>query len=413
MFKYMISRRVALFGYFLFGAILVIANVKSGWVFISRAGFPSGNHFDDLSLVIDWSICYERIGDDVYRVQAKDSCGGYLYGQSLLDVFNFLKIYKSQLTGVSIFLTFASLLTVVTVAEKSRKSSISSLLVIGALIFSPNYFLLLERMNVDIMIIILLIVAALVLKSNKFPVAFGLLAATALFKFYTFPLLIFVSIKYSIGKSRIFALLISTVVAIKIFTDFQKIEALFPSTWFISFGMQIWGKYLSLLTETFSLNRTNFNWFIATLFGIILLLLTVLAIRLAEHFLNRTGKSVSDLNQVDKEDLPLFEFLAIPYLTCYFINMSYDYRLPLMSLAMCVVLKYQSGVRYRIFTGLTLMATWMTVFIPFPASNSVVTLWQLIGDLAMLPLVIALLLLLVKSSGNQRTFQLKGLIGWN
>jgi hypothetical protein len=387
--------------------------VKSGWVLISRAGFPSGNHFDDLSLVIDWSICYERIGDDVYRVQAKDSCGGYLYGQSLLDVFNFLKIYKSQLTGVSIFLTFASLLTVVTVAEKSRKSSISSLLVIGALIFSPNYFLLLERMNVDIMIIILLIVAALVLKSNKFPVAFGLLAATALFKFYTFPLLIFVSIKYSIGKSRIFALLISTVVAIKIFTDFQKIEALFPSTWFISFGMQIWGKYLSLLTETFSLNRTNFNWFIATLFGIILLLLTVLAIRLAEHFLNRTGKSVSDLNQVDKEDLPLFEFLAIPYLTCYFINMSYDYRLPLMSLAMCMVLKYQSGVRYRIYTGLALMATWMTVFIPFPASNSVVTLWQLIGDLAMLPLVITLLLLLVKSLGNQRTFQLKGLMGWN
>jgi hypothetical protein len=161
------------------------------------------------------------------------------------------------------------------------------------------------------------------------------------------------------------------------------------------------------------LNRTNFNWSIATLFGLILLLLTILAIRLAEHFLNRTGKSVSDLNQVDKEDLPLFEFLAIPYLTCYFINMSYDYRLPLMSLAMCVVLKYQSGVRYRIYTGLALMATWMTVFIPFPASNSVVTLWQLIGDLAMLPLVIALLLLLVKSSGNQRTFQLKGLIGWN
>ena len=346
-------------------------------------------------------------------MQAKDSCGGYLYGLSLLDVFNFLKIYKAQLIGVSIFLIIASLLTSAIVAEKSRKSSIISLLVVGALIFSPNYFLLLERMNVDILIVILLIVAALALKSNKFPVAFGLLAATALFKFYTFPLLIFVSIKYSIGKSRIFTLLISTVIAIKIFTDFQKIEALFPSTWFISFGMQIWGKYLSLLTETFSLNRTNFNWSIATLFGLILLLLTILAIRLAEHFLNRTGKSVSDLNQVDKEDLPLFEFLAIPYLTCYFINMSYDYRLPLMSLAMCVVLKYQSGVRYRIYTGLALMATWMTVFIPFPASNSVVTLWQLIGDLAMLPLVIALLLLLVKSSGNQRTFQLKGLIGWN
>ena len=104
----MISRRVALFGYFLFGTILVIANVKSGWVFISRAGFPSDNHFDDLSLVIDWSICYERIGDDVYRVQAKDSCGGYLYGQSLLDVFNFLKIYKDQLTGISLFLIIAS-----------------------------------------------------------------------------------------------------------------------------------------------------------------------------------------------------------------------------------------------------------------------------------------------------------------
>jgi hypothetical protein len=59
------------------------------------------------------------------------------------------------------------------------------------------------------------------------------------------------------------------------------------------------------------------------------------------------------------------------------------------------------------------MATWMTVFIPLPASKSLVTLWQLIGDLAMLPLVIALLLLLVRSSGNQRTFQLKGLKGWN
>lgn len=413
MFKYIISRRVALFGYFLFGVILVIVNVKSGWVLIGRAGFPSGNHFDDLSLIIDWSICYERIGDDVYRLQAKDSCGGYLYGQSLLDVFNFLKIHKAQLTGISIFLTIASLLTVATVAERSRKSSISSLLVVGALIFSPNYFLLLERMNVDIIIVILLILAALALKSDKFPVAFGLLAATALFKFYTFPLLIFVSIKYSIGKFRVFTLLISTVVAIKIFIDFQKIEALFPSTWFISFGIQIWGKYLSLLTETFSFNTTNFNWSIATLFGLILLMLTVLAFRLADQFLNRTSKSVSDLNQVDKEDLPLFEFLAIPYLTCYFINMSYDYRLPLMSLAMCVVLKYQTGVRYRIYTGLALMATWMTVFIPLPASKSLVTLWQLIGDLAMLPLVIALLLLLVRSSGNQRTFQLKGLKGWN
>jgi hypothetical protein len=409
----MTSRRVALFGYFLLGAILVVVNVKSGWALISRAGFPSGNHFDDLSLVIDWSVCYERIGDDVYRLQAKESCGGYLYGQFLLDVFNFFKIYKSQLTGVSIFLIIASLLTVATVAEKSRKSSLSGLLIVSALIFSPNYFLLMERMNVDIIIVILLIVAALALKSSNFPVAYGLLAATALFKFYTFPLLIFVSIKYSVGKSRIFALLTSTIVAIKIFTDFQKIEAIFPSTWFISFGMQIWGKYLSLLPEAFSLNTTNFNWSIATLFGLIFLTLTVLATRLINHFLNRTGKSVSDLNQVGKEDLPLFEFLAIPYLTCYFINMSYDYRLPLMSLAMCVVLRYQTGVRYRIYAGLALMATWMTVFIPFPASKSLVTLWQLIGDLAMLPLVIALLLLLVKSSDNQLSFKLRGLISWN
>jgi hypothetical protein len=239
-----------------------------------------------------------------------------------------------------------------------------------------------------------------------------LIAATALFKFYTLPLLLFVSFKYASGKSRIVALLLTGVVAIKILIDIQRIRGTFPSTWFISFGLQIWGKYLNLLFEMLNLETTQLSWPIETLVGLTLIALVGLAFLFVNHTNEHLDEPIFYLRPLGKEDLLLFEFLSIPFLTCYFLNTSYDYRLPLLSVALCLVLKYQSGVRYRIFGGFALMATWMTVYIPFPTSGTGVAVWQMIGDLSMIPLVIALLLLLVNSSSDRLALKLKGLINW-
>jgi hypothetical protein len=412
MYKKTISPRKALLGLILLGAISVIINVKSGWLLVSRAGFPNKNHFDDLSLVIDWSECFREIGNGVYSTQTQDGCGGYLYGQPLLHVINVLNISRSQIDFISTFLIVASVFCLAIVAVNYQKNSISSLMITAALIFSPNYFLLIERMNVDLIVILMLVFAGLALKSGKFSASYILIAATALFKFYTLPLLVFVTLKYGSGKSRIVALLLTGVVAIKILIDIQRIKGTFPSTWFISFGLQIWGKYLNLLFEMLNLETTQLSWPIETLVGLTLIALVGLAFLFVNHTNEHLDEPIFYLRPLGKEDLLLFEFLSIPFLTCYFLNTSYDYRLPLLSVALCLVLKYQSGVRYRIFGGLALMATWMTVYIPFPTSGTGVAVWQMIGDLSMIPLVIALLLLLVNSSSDRLALKLKGLINW-
>jgi len=413
MYRTIIDRRQGLLGFLLFGAIFVVINVKSGWSLVNRAGFPNKNHFDDLSLVVNWAECFNEIGNKVYSTQSQDVCGGYLYGQTLLNVVNFLNISKSQVALVSAFLIVASVFCFATIAANSQKKTFSSILIVTALIFSPNYMLLIERMNVDLIVILMLALAAFTLRRGNFATSFALVATTALFKFYTLPLLVFISIKYVTGKKRIVALLLTGVVALNILLDLQKIKETFPSTWFISFGLQIWGKYLGLFIEALSMKTTKFTWPVETLVGLTLLLLVSLVFLLLDRFLKPTHKSIFHLRQVGKEDLLSFEFLSIPFLTCYFINTSYDYRLPLLSVAFCLVLKYQSGIGYRIFVGFALMATWMTVFVPFPASSGGVTLWQLIGDLSMLPLVVALLLLLAKSSRNRWALKLRGSIGWN
>lgn len=412
MYKKTISPREALLGLILLGAISVIINVKSGWLLVSRAGFPNKNHFDDLRLVIDWSECFKEFGKGVYSTQTREGCGGYLYGQPLLQMINLLNISISQIVLISTFLIVASVFCLAIVAVNYQKNSMSSVIITAALIFSPNYFLLIERMNVDQIVILMLVFAWLALKNGKFSASYVLIAATALFKFYTLPLLVFVSFKYTSGKSRIVALLLTVVVAIKIVMDLQRIQGTFPSTWFISFGLQIWGKYLNLLFEMLNLKTTQLSWPIETLVGLTLIALVGLVFLFVNHSRELSDESIFHLGPLGKEDLLLFEFLSIPFLTCYFLNTSYDYRLPFLSVAFCLVLKYQSGVRYRILAGLALMATWMTVYIPFPTAGTGVVVWQMIGDLSMIPLVIALLLLLVNSSSDRLALKLKGLINW-
>lgn len=364
------------------------AQYLSNWWTLGVSGIRGGN-FIDLGAVLRWTDCFRTAGTSVYGPE-DGKCGGYLYGSTLLRLFNLLGISAAQTKfwglfgGAVICISLGALAIFFT-----NKKGLNPILV-GLVLSSPGLWLLVERGNIDELIFLLVLASSmLIAKGFEIP-AILLIAITALFKFYTVPLLLVLAVIGKSKRTRVMALIVFLIVIPFIAIDYLNIQAVFPNTWFVSFGAPGIGFWINLFGEQFGLGLLHIGALAGHGLGLVILGLSAVIIR---RFSNKRVKNFmnSNIEETNRSwaDL-LFLIFGSVFITCYLLGMNYDYRLIFAAVSgIALISKNSDKDLAGIIKVSLLLGLWLSSFsfgiLNDPSVETVIPfiLIQFIGDIAL------------------------------
>jgi hypothetical protein len=236
-------------------------------------------------------------------------------------------------------------------------------LLIFSISLSPGIWLLFERLNIDALILIFLSLTVFLISRNKFLLGFTAVGFTALFKFYTAPLMLLIYTLSSSRKIKSVILVSSLAISLVIFVNLRSIPVELPSTWFVSFGTPIVGFYLSQILETVGFTDYSIPSMTGHALGLLLFLLVVLSLKkfvFKSKYVTSDSKSTN--TKVSLNDL-LIMFFGGVFLTCFLAGMSYDYRLVYLAISGTAVLPMITNERFSwIYRLLLLCSLWLGSF---------------------------------------------------
>ena len=361
------------------------AQYFSDWRLLKISGIKGGNDFGDLGSVLQWSDCFKDIGSSVYDLN-DGLCGRFNYGSALLQVFNLLGVNASQtnfwglVSGV-IFCISLGFLALMLVSIKAANP-----IVVGLVLSSPPIWLLLERGNIDVLIFLLLVVSSFLISKGFDRVAIAIIAITALFKFYTLPLLLILAVTSKSKKSRVASLIVFLMVVPLIAIDYFKIQSDFPSGWFVSFGAPVIGFWINEIGAQFGLSWLHIGGLAGHALGLIVFVITTAILRI---FSNSASGNLpaSNYQELEKKEIePLFVILGSVFVICYLLGMNYDYRLIFVAVSgLTLIAKTQQTSLEVKLQYLLVLGLWLTTF-SFGLQNFSFFLFMLIqfvGDISL------------------------------
>jgi hypothetical protein len=333
----------------------------SNWWALSVSGIRGGN-FIDLNAVLKWADCLDTYGASVYK-PADGDCGGYLYGSALLRILNFLGISaaETQFWGMAIGAVFCVCLGML--AAFFVSSGHLNKITVGLVLSSPPLWLLVERGNIDLLIFLLVISAAMLFARGYEVFAILLIAISALFKFYTLPLLLVLAITSNSMKSRRTSFITFLIASPLVVIDYLSIQESFPSTWFISFGLPSIGFWINVVSTELGLGWPSLNFPTRYLFG---LSFFAASIAVARIYLSKVKDQTNGKNSNDRSHSFIelvFLMIGTTFTTCYLLGMNYDYRLVFAAVSGLALLSRSHGVFLRGETQYLLLASlWLSSY---------------------------------------------------
>lgn len=368
--------------------------LSNWWVFrvsgSEAAKVRESANFSDLQAIVSFIPCYRNVGNSIYLFDNYSPCHkGYIYGTPLLDFFSAIRLDAIPIFIVGSVLTIIFCLGLALIASKVFiEGRVNPFFIVGS-IFSPGIWLLLERTNLDIFIFLMLLVATQLFSKGHEVSAILVVSLSAVFKFYTLPVLLVLFLITNKKSTRIILAVTGLLVLPKVYLDISSItNPGFPSTWYISFGSESFGLYLNLLLEQFGKQAWQLSSLQIKLLGYLAVLVTVFFLTryleiksiATSNFLLRSPDGI-------KSDFLINSFwiFGASFISCYMAGMSYDYRLLFLAvsvLSFCSLVKLQE-VNIKGLHVLLLVTLWFSgSFLP---STSLVLsgFIQLTGDIAM------------------------------
>jgi len=325
------------------------------WWLLRIGGVKGDGNFSDLSLTYKLAQCEEG------------PCAGYIYGEPLAW---FLRLIKPSESAVNLFGNLCTLLFLLFAYKYlSRMKSLREKLLLLAVLFGPPTQLLLERMNLDLILFFMTLIA---LKHLMHPIfSYSLLAFGSLIKAYmVLPMFLFIFFKLrSISRFKLYILLFLSL-GIGVYATIDYFSKSGPyETWNQSFGVLVIGTWLETIT---GLSRTQSVAISVAL--IVSICLLQMKTKLSETM---TWESLSSgyLSLIKKyRDLLVLPMGAMIWI--FFIN--FDYRMIFLTLPMAFIsLKLKNNVMYLI----VITVTWLSSTNLFPGLKYAYPVSQLIGDL--------------------------------
>ncbi len=390
----------------IFLSLTTLNYISDWWVFkvsgSSEVKIRESSDFSDLLAIKSFVACYREVGNSIYLYDDIFPCHiGYFYGSTLIKLLAIIKLDLIPLVYIGSGLTILFCLSLGVFTSKIATKNSQFTFVIVSSLFSPGVWLLLERGNLDILIFLMVFIGSQLFSRGNEIFGTLVIAFSALFKFYTFPVLLVLLVITNKKLTKIVGFLFVLLVFSKVFLDVRSItNPGFPSTWYISFGIKSFGLYLNLFLEHFNQNKFILNSLEVGLFGYFLLIITLLL--LSKFNKSRVQRVINILEAPPNR--PNWNFLrnifwifGSTFISCYLAGMSYDYRLSFLAVAglsFIALAKYQE-LRIKGVTSLLIFALWGSgSFLP---STSLVLsgFIQLIGDVAIFNLSTFFILALI------------------
>jgi hypothetical protein len=340
-------RAVYAFGFFLFFGLQKLF----GWPFLGGLHVRSHPAFIDLGPTINALECYRLIGLRVYSVGDSSSCW-YIYGSTLLKVLAPTGLTTaSTITLGWIFIGIASTIFGIIFSLIVSDSKLINLFYLLVLL-SPVTMLLLERGNIDIIILLLLTLSALAFNHNLRFLTVLLILCSSLIKFYTLPLALIFCLFVPNKRRKLIGLLLISLTFFRVISDLRLLEDL-PRVANASFGNPLLAMYLTKI-------NINLPWASQHMIGIFFLFCAVIfirRIRFSRKIFNITPfPNIENWNYANTLQM----IFMITFLSCYFAGVSFDFRLIYFTLACLleVARTYNSTKLFSVYLGFALISNW-------------------------------------------------------
>lgn len=199
----------------------LICNFYSDWKLI---GFWSEEKMfgKDFLYVTQSVTCIQQY--DFFSLQIPSNCN-YFYGLLLLKILQIFKVNESNFVFYVSFSTFTFLIFVVLfLVSTLRKSSLGTRFFAYIAVFSPFFWTLVYRGNLDQFIFMIVVLSIIVEKKGYIKSAFFLLVLGSLSKFYTVPLLLIFAYRHRFSTARALFWLISFCTLFEILIEFGKLD---------------------------------------------------------------------------------------------------------------------------------------------------------------------------------------------
>jgi hypothetical protein len=367
---------------------IYLVNFFLAWPTTRWGDITTGYLFGDFEALFIWSnecrinASVPQIFSIYSQIEASDTCRGFNYGTTLLILLSIFPIDGEFYIAAALTIGVLAVFILGYFLTNTYKMSFWQKVLVSAAFFSPGTYLLFERGNLDLVIFLLIVTAAVLLGRGAFFPAYFVVVFASLLKFYALPLVIIVSLLSNTLRQRILTTVLSVLTLAWVFVDYSRGQIL-PVYGPVQFGYPVLDHY--------------FVWFGLSLQPLPSLI-GFLAPWLVWAFLVLIERKAGDLYQtklrksVDALDGDYaFIFTAVTFCAMFFVGLSYDYRLIFVAVAgvgLILKLKVSRRIKAALWI-LLLIAVWGSgafggnfTFIPAAIKPFLIGGFQLSGDLA-------------------------------
>jgi hypothetical protein len=327
--------------------LIGLAQQANNWAVLSYWKIAGNESFVDLRSVLQAADCYEKEGFRIFSHEIGNPCA-YNYGSLLIRILDYLHL-GSDSTGV-LGVAFIACVSIAigSIELVSDKKGLLGYLFLSLLVFSPPILLLMERGNIDTLILITMTSTAFFTAKKRYVISTFLILLMSLIKFYPIILFFDLLLRIKSFKFRIIVTCISFLAAAQIFYD-QSQGPGFINIFWASFGASVWGIYLGYLS-------LPIPYKLSLVLGLLLFFIAIFIVRKLLIKYDADGSQFLVFKSPAAE--VLFIYATTLHLFCFLAGMNFDYRLVFLLLSnLLVIYGTNSSKRIRIVVGVSLLAS--------------------------------------------------------
>lgn len=305
--------------------LVQFAQVLSSWPLLLKWGMKGDEDFGDLTLTLNQIDC------ELNRSECNFSqlSSPYSYGRILILVMGLLPSIQNYayIIGWLIIITT----TIFFIFLLSKDNSRTSFVMILLILVSPPYQLLMERMNIDVLILAVVLVATSLYSKGRHLESILLFTFTTLVKFYTLAVFFLFLFAFK-GTQRILFIGFFVLISIITFQQFIAVSSSVPNVGGGAFGLRVFIFWLSKSPNTF------------TSMSIILCVACILILTIKGQF--KMSNPIKSL--VEKYSLQMFDVFTIICLCNYLLGVNWDYRLVFFAIPFYLLLTNRTCVSRKL-----------------------------------------------------------------
>ena len=313
--------------FFILYLSVIIINTQNNWLILEKLNLKGILHFWDLSTILKYSRCYEYMQDSIQIFDPANYCMNYTYGIFLVKFISLsgLDLDNTMVIGRALIILFCFTLSFLVYSLKLNKIEIFMTVVLFA---NPFTFLLLERGNLDILVYAGVVFAAWLFARNYFFLAVLIVAFCTLIKFYAGVVFLFFLLLKTTLLKYLTGILIVVTCSLWVVKDFLSINTPFVQMKSFSFGLTLLPSFFLKLSLTDVTLR---------ILGLVVFLISALLIYWAYRVSHQSEKYL-DFTFKNDFSANLFYFTSLIHLACFFVFVSFNYRLIFLITALFILI---------------------------------------------------------------------------